>query len=1346
MSDKDKSKIVRSVLSTLPTGPIDNFYYLLTDKQKQELKRTGFGITSQIVREGIELSRMVTKPTEEEIDSTEQFLENLYSGVVGAENVERVQRGEREVVEIKEPESTPLQVTRDIGSFAASLAGVGKLTKPLSFLKPVQKATQVAPKTTKTIGFVAKGEAATQLAINPYQENLANILGGMIEDGNEGLLGDIEKYILEPLKSSQEKTELENRLGLLAEGLVLTGAVGAGIAGVSKLPEIKKSLVENFNKIRQGTKEEKEAFLNVIKRYRRQDKDAYDVSLKARQKDLQEAQNTLFPDRSYSLGDIEALREGKLFLNKFSTIPVLRSISNALAKTFTTRGGRSKLLHENYLKTQAINDKWELTIDHVGRNLEKAIDDIVRISGKDKTIVAKDLDKALFSDFRVPTVITPKKFGAGKSQDEGFKKALEKFPKEARPAIIKARNLQDTLSRLLLQSESVSKADKEIIKDQLGFYVRQSFKLFEDPSYVPSSKVHYDARRFIKRDIEKRNPNITPSELRLQTQSEMELLAGGKSKYNNFSSGYDSFRAVQDKILQKRVDIPDEIKAYLGEINDPVQKLVISMNKINKFVTDMNFHNQAYRDGKDIYFFDSKTARPGFNKKIPSIPDAKVQPFGDLSGKYTTPNLHYYYTNKYQKGVLYDGENLLGEIYRGLIYWKSQSQKSKTVRRINTHIKNIFGGIQISGANGLQVFSKDGLTQSSKAIWSQLSKTTDREKQQYVEKLAGYGLLNKGPIARELNNLIKEGVNVKTPVGQKFISWVKSLKDKQPTKGLLGIDDKLQETYIAEDDFFKINMFETEIKNLKSFNDALPKDRKFDYVRFNSQEAIEQQAADLTRNALPNYDLVPDNIKKLRGIPFIGRFFSFLTESTRLAITIPIQAGKEITLGNKLIKEGASEAGKILRKRGLDRAVGYSIFGIGGSYAATNTANYLMGLTKDKIEDLKVFIPEYAQNDSVAFTVNEDGVPVYNNFSPWDSFDFPRKPFQTFIHLMSEKDTMSEEEQNDYILQTLNETLTPFFGESITQEALSSYFLRGGRDSQNRLIRNPYDRTQVFNDSGNTLQNWLNEDNRKILFFNLVEAVEPGTITDIRNYSKTYGKEETELDQTIYPRQQMVKLLTGFGGTPLNKEYLERVYSFKINDFTNAKSKKSSRLYNAITDDATKEVFIDNYLKQNEEYYKDYAKFHRATEAAENLNLSTFKLLNDGGVAKIDQSTFLSNTRYFNPLKITDTMQQRMLQTNGDLYNNYYDVMLEIDEISKILRQLPVLIEENKIEEKLPSKDTREQLFKDLRLSKATGGLIEGKDDVPYTKENPADRVDPFTGQPYSAQMEELGLDVFQER
>jgi hypothetical protein len=60
--------------------------------------------------------------------------------------------------------------------------------------------------------------------------------------------------------------------------------------------------------------------------------------------------------------------------------------------------------------------------------------------------------------------------------------------------------------------------------------------------------------------------------------------------------------------------------------------------------------------------------------------------------------------------------------------------------------------------------------------------------------------------------------------------------------------------------------------------------------------------------------------------------------------------------------------------------------------------------------------------------------------------------------------------------------------------------------------------------------------------------------------------------------------------------------------------------------------------------------------------------------------------------------------------------------------------------------EMREKILKEGVPGFAKGGLVEGKDDVPYTKENPADRVDPFTGQPYSAQMEELGLDVFQER
>jgi len=45
-----------------------------------------------------------------------------------------------------------------------------------------------------------------------------------------------------------------------------------------------------------------------------------------------------------------------------------------------------------------------------------------------------------------------------------------------------------------------------------------------------------------------------------------------------------------------------------------------------------------------------------------------------------------------------------------------------------------------------------------------------------------------------------------------------------------------------------------------------------------------------------------------------------------------------------------------------------------------------------------------------------------------------------------------------------------------------------------------------------------------------------------------------------------------------------------------------------------------------------------------------------------------------------------------------------------------------------------------IRQPNTTGGLVKGKDNVPFTKEDPADRKDPRTGKPYSDQMARLGL------
>jgi hypothetical protein len=44
------------------------------------------------------------------------------------------------------------------------------------------------------------------------------------------------------------------------------------------------------------------------------------------------------------------------------------------------------------------------------------------------------------------------------------------------------------------------------------------------------------------------------------------------------------------------------------------------------------------------------------------------------------------------------------------------------------------------------------------------------------------------------------------------------------------------------------------------------------------------------------------------------------------------------------------------------------------------------------------------------------------------------------------------------------------------------------------------------------------------------------------------------------------------------------------------------------------------------------------------------------------------------------------------------------------------------------------------RSNYAKGGMVEGEDNVPFTKEDPADRINPYTGEPYQEQMDRLGF------
>ena len=1312
-----------------------------SEDTKNELKRTSIGAGADVVREGIELYRLFDEPTKEEAASTEEFLNTLYSNVVGKENVIQEERQGKLVTNIAEPESGVNQAIRDMTAFAGSMVGVGKLGAPLKALKTVQAATKAAPKTTGLTKFIAQGEIAAQLSINPNEENIANSIGALIDD--DGSYAAIEEYLLDPIKASKNKSELENRIGLLAEGLVLTGLVGgvvkAGRGAYNQRENVANNIVNVLKKIKSKGGKATQDFLKVIK------------STNSTKRTLQPRKEAALKTRQEAgdLGDIEGLEDNFLGLSKFSDMPVIKRISNILARTFTARGGMTKKMFETDFKFKGLQNKWDKTIENTMLNFDSALQTIYKATNDTSEKILEDINYLLFTDFRVPGIVTSRGTKAPVSQRATFIKKLNQFPEEARQAILNARDLQDNLSRLLLDSPYISATDKKIISDQLGIYARTSYKKFEDPNYTPSRKVTDAAKAFIRQDLINKNANkknpLTEAEINDEVEVRMEDLAGGKGKYAKIVQRQNKYKGVNRNLLDKKLQLPQEIKDYYGEVTNPLERLSISLNKISRFVNDLDFYDELNKNGKDIYFHNEPKA--GFNVRIPTTETALkgkakeqfkgkqaqadaslIEPFGALSGKYTSPELAKYFTEKQKYNQWFDGEGgVFNRAYQAMAYAKGFTQRAKTIWNHGTHFQNVIG--QAMGTLGQGAFPTiKSFTDTTRLIAKDLTNKTNKEQQEYLEKLAGYNILNKGPIAREINALMKDvrDNGIKHPLA--FITervrrnkLLKSASEKVK-KSIDGITD----LYIAEDDFFKIVLYETELKNLRKFNDALP-DNYNGFYKFTSEEALEREAARRVVGGLPNYDIVPENLKLWRANPFFSQFFSFLSESTRIGFTTGIQAARELKLGKDLIEEGLDEAGLIMLKRGRNRMAAYTTLGTGGEvvkyglkygvpgggavvgYQAIN--RYISGIDEQQEKDIKSFVAPYARNDNLVITINDEGTPIIFNTSRYDFYDYPNK-MVSFIPKLIEEGYDVEGNVNQLFFDYAQEMLTPFFGTTMTTSTLTDYIVRGGRNSEGRPMRNPYDKSQVYD----TVAGPLDPSNLTIFVMNLAENFEPGTGANIRRYIQNYGKDETKFDQEIHKGKEALKFLTGIGSTVLNKEYMTNVYGMNTNSYSRDLSARRGLLANAASNAESKEDFIENYKDIQARHYETYREFYNHTSAARRLGLNTYPVLKDK-LSKPEAKYLMGGNR-FAPIKITSGILERLVN-NQNLASDYFEIKRALSTEEQKFSSLPIL-------------DYSEKDLEKDRLTKSTGGLVTGTEDVPYTEENPADRINPYTGEPYS--------------
>ena len=1246
-------------------------------------------------------------------------LTSFYDTVFGQENVEQEQRGDGKTLPIvKQPEGTGKQVIRTVGDFFAGF----KATKGL---KVTQKTTEKLFNkkrklniTGNTANVIARSEVATQLAFNPYDGSLVSMLGSLIGDDNE-TLGDLKQYLEQ---DPQENSQLKNRIMLLGEGLAIGGVlvgVGRGAVKVGEKTGLTNKAKVSLRKI----KETGQGFVVYLDNLKKQGTEAVDdffinleksrdissaqkrLALKHRDKDIKSGKVTEGVE-----GDIKALEPGPISEKLgFDTNPLfsensfIRTIEKFRRKAFTTKGTRTRNLYERYLKSENYKEAWKDNITNLSYNMETAIEAVLKTTSKfkNKEELQEQINYVLFTDFRSPTLVTSKGISVGKSQKTTFEKELKNFPEELRQPLRNARELQDELTDEMIETGTLTQAQKKIYQDQRGFYVRRSFKLFEDPNYIPSNSVIKEAENYLSIRIKSANPELDADELLVRVKSEIDDILD-VSAGKGIGQSVDKFDRIRKEILKGKKEIAPELRRLMGEITDPTQAIIHSTTKLANYVENVKFYDNAFDEGAGIYFREEKE---GIFKEV--IPEG----FGKLSGRHTSPELWQYFSNykKWTQEVL-ERDSAGGGLYRNVLLLKGLSQAAKTVYSHTTHVKNIAGGAQMSLANGVNVFD---VKQTKRIVEILRAKTSNkRELQEFHEELSSLGLLNKGVVARDLQGLANDLGKMKKGFVAGNVDW---FFDKT---GLKKLGEKAQNAYIAEDDFFKINMYLREQEYLTKMNNKLSVDSTY---RMTTQE-IKERAALMVRDTLPNYDLVPELLQDLRRTPFFGRFFSFMAESVRISGNSIVNGLKEVNLGRQMIKEGQKEAGQEVLKRGSVRLASFTAVAGVGAKGAEKASQVAAGFTTDLVDAAKDLLPDYMQNSNVIVSVAPDGSPVIANLSSWDAYDFPKKPLQVLINKYINEDNLDEDGLARDVFSTIfNETVSPFLGESLIQEQLGNYFYRNGKTIDGKRMKNPFNKLDVYRDTGTIIGNYSS--NLSVLMSSVMESITPGSITRGTDLYKTLTMPDnkTDFNQDVYEAQAFLKFVTGWGMQPLNKEYVETVYGFKANKLVKKKGEFRNEIYNAIDSNFNIDTFTNQYIDVNTLYYKEVAKFHKLSDSVSKFNIMPLKVLRDNtNMAKSDMVSFLGN-KTFKPIGITDNMKLQLVDAAPN-FNTFIDVYKDILAIDKELGKLPLYYSPDNYKEQ---RKTIQKVKENLREDYKTGGKVTN------VQEDPADRKNPYLEESY---------------
>jgi len=1147
-----------------------------------------------------------------------------------------------------------------------SIVGAKKFIEPFKQLTKklpaIRKSSMVSERTAELLGYTA----SSMLAFDVDDLNFIDVFDK--EDRPE---------ILNFLASNPDDTDAEKRLKVVLQNAGLEFVFGALLAAPSIFRGIKGKKIDEM------TPEELEA--DILKHF----KDAREDLNVKNNIPILETEEGLKQVKSQNESFFKRIKQQYFSSRGFSTPQIFRAASES-----------------RYSQKQLITAS-----QNIANRLNIALQDITDISRREKVTlkVSELLETDLSNIFKLPI-----------EKQVSTLARRRKIPEEVAEEVLKARTLIDQLSDKILKSKGFTDEAKEAINNNLGTYLRRSFRFFEDPNYIPTIAQQERLTKSIQRSFlsEGDEPLIA---LKKAEQEVNKLL---KKKPNDLIDYINQVKRV-GKFYQKNNNLSPEMKAFLGEIKNPSENIILSVTKAARIYNTNKYYQTVLQLGKGKYIKGEGGKDVGEGKVL----SVRIKPGStnvkNLDGKYTTPEIYKaIMRQEEQYSSLLEPDGALTEAYKFYIGAKGLTQNLNTVWSHVTHARNVIGAYQFGIANGIYLGPKETLklfkgevdpNAPMKVIMNQIRKTGKRVNKAALDDLyeeyLDLGLINTSVNVNQFREMLETGYEASS-VARKAFSKTRIRKNypaafeqagelleaARKTKTGAAIEKGLkipEAVYMGTDDFFKIKYYNYELAYLrKHLGDTV------------DDKILKQRAANIVKDTVPNYNKIPFGIKRMRDLP-IGNFISFPAEIVRTSYNILKQSIDEINSTNSALK-----------RRGQQRLAGFMVANIGYAGLAKMTAD-LYGMSEQEIEDRRILKSNVFTSGHNLMYVFDEGKYYTLNTQYLDSYNTLKEPMLAFYDQIREGKLKGKEFDEIYAKATgkaLYSLIQPYVDESMITEATIGNLLYAANNPEGKNI----DGKIIFPTNNTSFEN------TQAALTVMLKTFMPGFMKSGEKFVDAVTGEPNKFGDVRNPFYEGISQF-GFKFDEFKEDDYLKYAAVEFNKNYKANLPQQRNLETTKPGDV-----VDDYLKVQNTNYKYFQNLALKVQAHSNISSTakTFQILRDNGIGQNTAMELLLNQ--FNPTEpnltgLPEDIFNKLPEDRKRKYiKQFKEDNLALQTLYLSFLQLP-LEKPDGFEKEIEIK-RQEISDKFNRTDMAKGGEVN----VPNAPVEPDERINKLTGLPYT--------------